>query len=154
MSLVALKYFPQPNLRQEGMWYRIKMLSFAKRESLWLMNLDGVELYGCPPGGGNFPFNVKVNLKPALSIWLSASQGAQCRLYSHGALPLWDTYRHADLFLFPSVCGHSARRKKKNAVSCSRLCKISEKRSQSLLNCCTKKKNIYIWTFLMTTDRI
>lgn len=57
--------------------------------------------------------------------WLCASQGAQCRLYSHGAL--WDTYRHVDLFLFPSVCGHSARRerereeKKKKAISCARL---------------------------------
>lgn len=88
MSLVALKHFPQPNLKPEGMWWRIKMLSFAKRESLWLMNLDGVKLYGCPPGGGNFPFNVKVNLKPALSIWLSASQGAQCRLFPRCPAPV------------------------------------------------------------------
>lgn len=110
MSLVALKHFPQPNLKQEGMWWRIKMLSFAKRESLWLMNLHGVKLYGCPPGGGNFPFNVKVN-QLFLFGWVPAREPSAD--YSHGALPLWDTYRHADLFLFPSVCGHSARRKKK-----------------------------------------
>lgn len=54
------------------------------------------------------PFSFKVNLKPAPSIWLSASRQPSADFIPTVPCP-FETYRHVDLFLFPSVCGHSAK---------------------------------------------
>lgn len=77
--------------------------------------------------------------------WLCASQGAQCRLYSHGAL--WDTYRHVDLFLFPSVCGHSARREREKERRKRR--KLLVVQDFMPLSTIAQKIYIYILTFLL-----
>lgn len=77
-----------------------------------------IKLWSRPPGGGKSPSNVKVNLKPVSPpppIWLNASKWAAHTVFPRCPAPVGHlTYRHVDLFLFPSVCGHSARSKKKN----------------------------------------
>lgn len=72
---------------------------------------DMVQLGFIPPGGVGLPELSRWTTQTPFH-WQFACEGAQWKLYSHGALS--NTYRrHAHSSLLPSVCGHSAREKGK-----------------------------------------
>ncbi len=119
MSLATVT-FPKLNLKQDGTLCGVET-SKCKDLRLKLLS-DRVRLCSWPPGGNNFPSMSKL----VSNQFISPSHLAVGQKEPSAD---WDTYRHVDLFLFPSVCGHSARRRKKKKLLVTLGCARAQKKT-------------------------